>query len=212
MGLEDVVRSLGPEIVRAGREAYSRGLVVGSSGNISALDPSGDYVVITPSGGNLGKLQVEDLVVVDRKGRKLWGRGKPSIETPMHLAIYEVREDVRAIVHTHAPIATGFSVAGVEVLPVNVESRIYIPRGVPIVPFKPPGTRELAEAVRSRIAEYDAVILENHGVVAVGRTVEEALHLNLIVEECAKVQLVARLLGRVVTREELEEKFGGWEG
>jgi len=130
----------------------------------------------------------------------------------MHLAIYEVREDVRAIVHTHAPIATGFSVAGVEVLPVNVESRIYIPRGVPIVPFKPPGTRELAEAVRSRMAEYDAVILESHGVVAVGRTVEEALHLNLIVEECAKVQLVARLLGRVVTREELEEKFGGWEG
>lgn len=191
---EDTVRDLRDRLVNVGKQLHEYGLVIGTEGNISARIPGTDRVLIKPSGVSMGFLKAEDLIVVDLDGNKVEGELAPSIETPLHTAIYKARSDVQGVVHTHAPFATAFGIAGTEIIPLQVEMFLYIPNGVPIVQFELPGSKELAEAVQKLVRDYNAVILENHGLITVGSTIEEALLLTRMVEECAKVQLVATLL------------------
>jgi len=191
---EDAVPNLRRRLVNVGKQLYNYGLVVGTEGNISARIPGTDRILIKPSSVSMGFLKAEDFIVVDLDGNKVEGELSPSIETPLHTAIYRVRSDIQGVVHTHAPFATAFGIAGTEIIPLQVEMFLYIPNGVPIVPFEMPGSRELAEAVQKLIVDFNAVILENHGVITVGSTIEEACLLNRMVEECAKVQLIATLL------------------
>jgi len=139
-------------------------------------------------------LKPEDFIVVDLEGNRLEGKLAPSLETPMHTAIYRTRSDVQAVVHSHAPVATAFGIAGTEIIPLQVEMFLYIPNGVPIIPFEFPGSKELAEAVKKLIADFNAVILEHHGIITVGSSIEEACLLSRMVEECAKVQFIATML------------------
>ena len=131
------------------------------------------------------------------------------METPIHAAIYRERKDVQAVAHTHAPTATAFGIAKTEILPLQVEMFMLLPNGVPVVPFELPGSKALAEAVQKKMMNYDAVILENHGIVTVGSTIEAACNLNEMVEEAAKIQLSAMTLaGRdALDLAKLKEKF-----
>jgi len=183
--------------------------VPGTVGNISARIPNTGTILIKPSGVSMGALKPEDLAVVDLQGKKIQGEFGLSIETPMHTAIYRTRGNVQGVVHSHAPTATAFGVAGIEIIPTAIEMFLFIPNGVPIVPFEIPGTQELAEVVQKKIKDFDAVILENHGIVTVGPSIEDACNLNIIVEECAKTQFVATLLAGpdAITMEKIREKF-----
>ncbi len=205
----NLIGELSEKIVEAGKKLYEHGLVTGISGNISARIPSTDMFLIKPSGACMGNLKPEELVLVDLQGNKVKGEKNVSMETPIHAAIYRARKDVHAVVHTHPPTATAFGIAKTEILPLQIELFTFLPNGVPIIPFKAPGSKALAEAVQEKIADYDAVILENHGIITVGATVEAACNLNEMVEEGAKVQLlVMTLAGRnAVTLAELKEKF-----
>jgi len=188
---------------------YDKGLVKGTSGNISARIPSAGTFLIKPSGARMESLKPEELVLVDLDGNRIGGKRDVSAETPMHVAIYRARRDARAVVHTHAPTATAFGIAGKEILPMQIEMFMLLPKGVPIVPFKQPGSKALAQAVQKIMVDYDAAILENHGIVTVGSTLEAACSLNEIVEEAAKIQLTVMLLsgGKVNSLAELKEKF-----
>jgi L-fuculose-phosphate aldolase len=203
------IKDISERMVNTSKGLYDHGLVKGTSGNISARIPGTDTFLIKPSGVYMGFLKPEDLVLVDLEGNKIRGKRKVSAETPMHAAIYRVRKDVQAVVHTHAPTATAFGIAGTEILPVQIEVFMRLPRGVPIVPFKQPGSKALAEAVQKKIADYDAIILENHGIVTVGSTIEAACNLNEMVEEAAKIQLSAVILaGKTpISWAELKKKF-----
>jgi L-fuculose-phosphate aldolase len=203
------VRDISEKIVKASKELYEHGLVRGTSGNISARIPGTDTFLIKPSGGYMKLLKPEELVLVDVEGNKIRGESNVSMETPIHAAIYRARKDVQAVVHTHAPTATAFGIARKEILPLQIEMFMLLPRGVPIVPFELPGSKALAEAVRKKIMDYDAVVLENHGIVTVGSTIEAACNLNEMVEEAAKIQFTAIMLaGKANIRQaELEEKF-----
>jgi L-fuculose-phosphate aldolase len=157
----------------------------------------------------MGFLNPEDFILVDLQGKQLAGTGTMSVETPMHTAVYRARNDVNGVVHSHAPIATAFGIAGIEILPVAIETFMFIPNGVPIVPFEMPGSKELADAVQQKIGDFDAVILENHGILTVGYTIEEALNLTLTVEETAELQYMATLLAGkdVVTMDYIKKKY-----
>lgn len=196
-------------IVKASRELYDHGLVRGTSGNISARIPGTDTFLIKPSGVRMEILKPENLVLVDLQGNKIRGKLNVSVETPIHAAIYRARKDVQAVVHTHAPTATAFGITKTEILPLQIEMFMLLPNGVPVVPFKPPGSKALAEAVQKKIANYDAVILENHGIITVGSTIEAACNLSEMVEEGAKIQFLAMLVaGRdAINLAELKEKF-----
>jgi L-fuculose-phosphate aldolase len=208
----EAIRGVSKKLSQAGKELAAKGLVKGTSGNISARIPSTDTFLIKPSGARMERLKPEELVLVDLEGNKISGRRDVSAETPMHAAIYRARHDVQAVVHTHAPTATAFGIAGKEILPLQIEVFMLLAKGVPVVPFKQPGSKALAEAVQKQMADCDAVILENHGIVTVGSTLEAACSLNEMVEEAAKIQLAAMTLagGKVSSLAELEKKFKTW--
>ena len=203
------IKDISERIVKASKGLYTHGLVRGTSGNISARIPGTDTFLIKPSGVYMSLLKPEELVIVDLEGNKIRGKLNVSAETPMHAAIYRARKDVQAVVHTHAPTATAFGIAGTEILPLQIEVFMLLPRGVPIIPFKSPGSKALAEAVQKKIADYDAVILENHGIVTVGATIEAACTLNEMVEEAAKIQFTAVILAGkdAISWTELKKKF-----
>jgi L-fuculose-phosphate aldolase len=205
----NAIKDISEKIVKAGRELYNHGLVRGTSGNISARIRGTDTFLIKPSGARMEALKPEELVLVDLQGNKVRGESNVSMETLMHAAIYRIRKDAQAVVHSHAPIATAFGIAKMEILPLQIEMFMLLPKGVPLVPFKPPGSKALAEAVQKKITNYDALILENHGIVTVGSTIEEACSLNEMVEEGAKIQLLTKLLTDrdVSNLAELKEKF-----
>lgn len=188
------IRDVSERLVKAGRELHDSGLVSGTSGNISAKIPGTDMFLIKPSGVQMKVLKREELVLVNLHGNKVKGELKVSLETPIHAAIYRARKDVQAVVHTHAPTATAFGIARTEILPLQVEVFMLLPNGVPVVPFVPPGSEALAATVQKKIMNYDAVILENHGIVTVGSTIEAACNLNEMVEEAAKIQLLVMTL------------------
>ena len=205
----NAIKDVGERLVKAGRELHENGLVRGTSGNISAKIPGIDAFLIKPSGAQMKKLKPEELILADLEGNKVRGSMKVSLETPIHAAIYRTRRDVQAVVHTHAPTATAFGIARTEILPLQVEMFMFLSNGVPVVPFKPPGSKALADAVQQKIKDYDAVILENHGIVTVGSNIETACNLNEMVEEAAKIQLLAMTLAGRDTLDlaELKEKF-----
>jgi ribulose-5-phosphate 4-epimerase/fuculose-1-phosphate aldolase len=203
------IEELSRRIVKAGRKLYNNGLVKGTSGNISARVPGTQMFLIKSSGSQMETLRAEELVLVNLQGNKIDGKSKVSLETPMHASIYRIRKDVQAVVHTHAPTATAFGIVKTEILPLQIEMFMFLPNGVPVIPFKPPGSRELASEVQKKIVNYDAVVLENHGIVTVGSTIETACDLNEMVEEGAKLQLWAIMLGgrKMMDLSYLKEKF-----
>ena len=190
----NAIKDVSERMVKAGKELHNQGLVRGTSGNISARISGADTFLIKPSGVRMEALKPEELVLVDLQGNKIRGESCVSRETRMHAAIYRTRKDAQAVVHTHAPTATAFGIAKTEILPLQIEMFMLLPNGVPLIPFKPPGSEALAKAVQKRMVNYDAVILENHGIVTVGSTIEAACSLNEMVEEGARIQLLTMLL------------------
>jgi len=180
-------------IVAAGRRLYERRILASIEGNMS-VRLTGDRVVATPSGINKGFMQPPDMVVTDLAGNPE-GDGKPSSEMLMHLAIYRVRPDLRAIVHAHPTVATGYAVAGRQ-LPAAVLAEIVTTLGcIPIAPYGTPSTDQLAQAVEGPIRNHDALLLANHGALTAGDSLHQAEERMYQLEHFAEVSLVAELLG-----------------
>jgi len=203
------IKRISDDLAEAGRRLHRQGLVIGNSGNISARIPGTNTLLIKPSRVSLESLKPEELLVIDLQGKKVKGESAVSRETPIHTAIYRTREDAQAIFHTHPPTATAFGIAKIEILPLQIEIFNQLPNGVPIIPFEAPGSKALAEKIQKKIANYDALILENHGIVTIGSTIEAACNLNLMVEEAAKIQfLVMSLEGKTeMNLAPLKKKF-----
>lgn len=189
-------RTLREQLVRVCRQLYAKELIVATDGNVSARLGM-DRFLTTPSGVCKGQLTPDMLVLVDAEGRALTGSLKPSSEFGMHLAIYGVRPDAAAIVHAHPPTATAFSVAGVSLEPPILTEVVLTLGAIPTTPYATPGTPAVGEAVRSAAATHDAFILDHHGAVTLGRSLDEAYHRMETVEQTAKVHLVAQQLGGI---------------
>jgi len=175
---------------------YRRGLISATGGNVSVKVAGTKDFWITPSGIFKGELSIDDLVKVNlEEGRIIEGSRKPSIETPMHRAIYRKRPDVNAIVHAHNPVTVGLALAGIEIQPVTVDAA-FVLRKVPIVPFALPGTQDLADAAAEHIIDAKTLVLQNHGVIGVGSALLEAQALVEKLEEVATVQWVACQFGK----------------
>lgn len=185
------------EIIRVAHRTYGAGLVAATDGNVS-VRLGRDTFLITPSGSCLGELHVDQLVRIDGTGSPLPGeRGKPSSERRMHLAVYEARPDVHAVLHAHPPVTLGFSIAG-ESLAGCVIPEVVVGLGtIPTTEYTTPTTQATADMVGRAIQRRDALILDRHGTVTVGATATEAFHKLDKVEHTAKITLTARQLGRV---------------
>ncbi len=187
-----------------GKKIVEKGLVAGPGGNISARD--GDFVYLSPSGFFLDEIKEEEWVKVDFKTGKIYSNLRPTCEISMHLGIYMVREDVKAVFHTHPPITVGLISAGVKFKPFFPEFVAILGKKIPIIDYVPPAGEEIRKAVCKEIKKSDVVLLKNHGVVAVGQSIKEAYTRSLIVEEAAKSLFVGIISGkmRYFKKEEIE--------
>ena len=182
------------------REMVGGGLVSGSSGNTSLrLSGDGDKVLITPSGRPYRQLDPEDLVVIDLDGEPVEGDLLPSSEAALHLTLYKARQDIGAIMHTHSLYASVAAVAGLEIPPIVDEMVIKIGGSVRVAEYAFPSTEELAQRASQSLGDRNAVLLRNHGLVGVGRTLWEALDMCQMVERVAQIFVYASLLGRAST-------------
>ena len=171
------------------------GLVGAGEGNVSIrLGPH--RVLATPSGTNKALLQAHELVTTDPFGDKIAGRRGASSELFMHLAVYRMRDDVKAVVHAHPPTAVALTLAGISLTkPIMPEVVTALGAEIPTAPYATPSTPALAEGVAATLGRSDACLMERHGAIAVGRDVFEALDRMETVERVAQVILRARLLG-----------------
>lgn len=190
------------EVCRIGKEMDESGLAlflgIYAPGNLSARLPGSERIIVTPSGFPKGALKPEDLVVVDLYGKKIEGKWRPSIETPMHCAIYRRRPDVNGIVHAHPPRSLAYAVVYEEIPATTIELAGVTGGRVPVAKYATPATEELGEITAETLRDKDAVLMGNHGLVAVGRTLEEAFNNALSVEYTAMVNIYAKVLGTPV--------------
>src|SRR5579864_8419548 len=183
------------EIVRYGHMLHEHGFVAAMDGNLS-VRLKGDRILVTPTGLSKGAMRPADMVVVDLDGKRVAGRRTVTSEIGMHLLIYRMRPDVRAIVHAHPPTATGFAAAGMA-LTEPLVCEVVIGLGcIPLARYGTPGTSELAQTLEPYVPNYDAILMSNHGVVTYGDTLEHAYMKMETVEHFAQIALVTHLLGR----------------
>lgn len=186
------------KIVAKGMEMLSSNLTVGTWGNISCRIPGENYIAITPTGMRYDTLEPEDIVILDMNGKTVDGSRKPSIEVPLHLAIYNARKEVQAIVHTHSIYATAMAVARREI-PGSVEDLVQIVGGnVRVNEYALPGTEQLGINTVKAMEGRSAVLLANHGMLGAGRSLEEAFRVCQVVEKSAQVTIMAQFMGGVI--------------
>jgi L-ribulose-5-phosphate 4-epimerase len=173
-------------------------LVVASGGNVSARIPGESLVAITPARIRYERLVPADIVLVDLDGAVVEGRHPASSETPMHTLVYKRLPAADAIVHTQSPYATAFAVLRERIPLISTEGFAVNARQVEVAGFQPPGSVELGEeavAALERQPGSRAVLLANHGVLAVGASLEQAFGVAENVEREAQIYYLARSLG-----------------
>ena len=197
------------DIVEIGRRLHDRGFVASNDGNIS-VRVGEDRLLTTPTGVSKGFMTPDMMVTTDLTGRKLAGDRKPSSELLMHLAVYEHRPEIRAVVHAHPPTATGFAVAGIPLDRAVLAEVVTTLGSIPIADYGTPSTSELADAVRRHIRAHDGLLLANHGALTIADELFAAYYKMETVEHFARISLVARQLGRehLLSREEVNRLQG----
>ncbi len=185
------------QIIQITNELFSMGLLTATGGNISALASDGETLWITPSQMYKGGLTVGDLVHIQPDGTVIEGERKPSVEYQMHAAAYRVRPGMTGAVHTHAPVATAFGICNQAFPPINTDA-IFL-RDTVTVPWYMPGSKELAEAVAEALQKSRGAILQNHGLMTVGKDLRNAATRAMLLEETTKIILYVKQFGGTVS-------------
>jgi len=185
------------EVAAASRRLAAEGLLIGTAGNVSAR--AGDHVAVTGTGVVLGECAADDVTVVALDGTILEGSLVSTSELDLHLGVYAAT-DAAAVVHTHAPYSTAVACV-LDELPVLHYQQLLLGGTVPVAPYATFGTPELARAVVTSLAGRQAVLMANHGSVAVGSTLDKAVEHALLLEWLATLHHRASALGtpRVLT-------------
>jgi len=137
-------------------------------------------------------------VTVNLHAERMGGKLRPSIETPMHCSIYRRRPDVNGIVHVHSPMSMAYAVANKELQATTIELAGVTGGRVRVARYVTPGTEELGEVTAEALGPNNAVIMQNHGLVAVGRNLRDAFNTALSVEYTATVNLHGSIIGDLV--------------
>lgn len=201
-----------PDLAGVGRRLHAEGLLKGTSGNLSVREV--DTMWITPSGVPWPELDATDLARVRLgDGERLEGPA-PSSEAPLHRRLYRLRDDIRAIVHTHSHFATVFSVLRRPIEPVHYLIA-FGGRRIGVADYACYGTDALADRVAEALGDDRCVLLANHGLVAVGETLARAAAVASAVEEVAALQYHAEALGEPVHLDDaqlrtVEERLGSY--
>ena len=191
-----MLKKLRKEVCRLHAELPRNHLVTWTSGNVSGRDPKSVLVVIKPSGVYYEDLAPENMVVVDLNGKVVEGSLKPSSDVYAHLYIYQHRPDVMGVVHTHSTFATAFAAVN-HPIPVYLTAIADEFGGpIPCGGYAKIGTDEIGRVVIDAIGSSPAILLKNHGVFTIGRSVKDAVKAAVMVEDIARTVFYALQLGQ----------------
>ena len=190
-------RSLRGEMVELAQELHRRAWVANHDGNLTAR-VAPDRFLGTPTATSKRRVEDRLLIEVDGKGAVVGGSGKPFGELGMHLAVYQRRPDVGAVIHAHPPYATALAVSGARLLerPFIAEAVVSLGASIPTVPFAAPGATAAA-ALAPFAEDHDAVLCANHGAFAWGADLEQAMLRLELVEHLARIATLAQATGGV---------------
>ena len=200
------------QVVRYGKKLIDRRLTTGSGGNISVCNREKKLVAISPSGLDYYETTPEDIVILDIDGNLVEGKHRPSSEAGMHLAFYKNRADVSGIVHTHSKFATAIACMGWELPAVHYLIGMAGHR-VKCTGYATYGSDELAKKALETIGDSNAVLLANHGLIALGEDVDRAFSTAEHLEFVSEVYYLTKTLGtpNILSDEDMDEvmkKFG----
>lgn len=189
------------QVVATARLLVEKGIFKGTGGNLSVRVEGQPAFAITPSNYDYMQMTPADVCVLDWQARLLEGEMKPSVESGMHAAVYQNRPDVNVIIHTHQVYASTLALINAPIPALFDEQVRFLGRAVEIIPYAPSGTLFLKRNVRSRLRSgHNAYILQNHGALVLGPTVERAVFNVELLEKCALTYLLALCTERKVTR------------
>ena len=189
-------------VVQAAQQLLRLGLVAATSGNVSLRlegDEKEGLIAVTPASTDYETMTPEDIVVVDYDVDVIEGDAVPSSESLTHVAVYKARSDISAVIHTHSIYASVLAVAGVPLPPILDELVAYLGGPVEVAEYGFPSSEDLGEKAIQAMGERNAVFIRNHGVLAAGRDMPDALRACELVERAAQIYIQARALGSVRT-------------
>lgn len=201
-----MLEKLRQEVFESLLELPKNRLVTMHSGTVSGRDPETGYIVIKPSGFRYDRLAPADLLVLDVTGKVLEGSLRPSSDTETHLYLYLHRPDIFGIVHTHSPYACIFAVLG-RAIPAVVTSSALLGGEIPLGGYAAVGGEDIGSEIIRKIGDCSAIVMQNHGVYTIGKTVWQATIDAVEVEDIAKIAHFAMLHGDpiVLTPEQIKE-------
>ncbi|MBI5352540.1 MAG: class II aldolase/adducin family protein [Chloroflexi bacterium] len=189
------------QVVDTCHSLLERGYLKATEGNISVKIRDKKLLAVTPSSYDYAKMQAEDICILDLETKQIEGGMKPSVESGMHAGVYQTRADVNCVIHTHQPYASALALINMPIPALFDEQVRYIGRSVDIIPYAPSGTGFLKNAVKSKIKNgNNAYILQNHGVLVFGGTMEQAIHNMALLEKCALTYLLALMTEKKITK------------
>ncbi|MGA2930513.1 MAG: class II aldolase/adducin family protein [Acidimicrobiales bacterium] len=184
------------QIVAAAKELLEKGLVEGTSGNISARMEDGN-IAVTPSSLDYRIMEVEDIVIVNPAGDVVSGERGPTSEKYLHLAVMAAYDDIAVCIHSHAVHATMFAVAQQDIPSCIDEFTVYLGGDIHCTEYAPSGSPDLAEQVVKALEDRGAALIANHGMVAIGTNMQKTMHNTALVERSARIIWGAKQLGAI---------------
>ncbi len=187
-------------VLETAQKMLEKGLVVGTAGNVSLrLPPQGgrQLLAITPSSRHYDLLGVDDIQVIDFEANTVEGDLPPSVETRLHIGIYQARENINAVIHTHSVFASAISVAGRDIPAILDDQVAFLGGEIKLAKHALAGSREQVANVLAALEDRNAVLLPNHGAVGTGCTARDALTACELIEKTAKTYLLALSTGKV---------------
>ncbi len=189
------------QIVESAQELTRKGFLMATGGNLSLRIAGQNAFAVTPSNYDYMKMTPDDVCVLDFELNLLEGTLKPSVESSMHGAVYQVRGDVNAIVHTHQVYASALTLIKAPIPSLFDEQARFLGRSVDIIPYAPSGTGFLKNTVTKHVKNHNnAFMMQNHGALVFGHDMERAIHNVEILEKCALAYLLAICSERKISR------------
>jgi L-fuculose-phosphate aldolase/L-ribulose-5-phosphate 4-epimerase len=190
-----MLEELRTQVLRTALLLPKYGLVWMAGGTICARDPQSGYVAVTPSGLDYERLAPEDVILTDLDMNMVEGKFRPSVALNLWTAFMRARPELNAVVHTHSPYATAFSIV-YQPIPVVTETMAdWFGQPVPVTRYLSVEDPEFASLPVQVMEDGYAVLLGNHGPITVGKTLEHALERAVTLEEAARTYSIARAIG-----------------
>jgi L-ribulose-5-phosphate 4-epimerase len=197
MGQYDPVKE---QIVASAQRLTAKGYLMATGGNLSIRIPGKAAFAITPSNYDYMKMVAQDVCILDFDLSVIEGNRKPSVESAMHAAIYQVRPDVNAVAHTHQVYASALTLIKSSIPALFDEQARFLGRCVNLIPYAPSGTGLLKNAIAKHVRDHNnAYLMQNHGALCFGQDVERAEHNVEILEKCSLAYLLALCSGNKLT-------------